>query len=295
MTGVECPNISQTRTAEVLLIQWRFAWFPLETARKRARASDYAEHFVIAGSGQSECAPAATEADWITARLPWARTDGGLFTSISTDNGATWDRTEATPIAPFSRGYSPRPPAHLRDGSVLLALASHDERGILFTIGSADAGRSWSAPPVAISQDVVLSEPSVIELSDGVLLVLARHDASGFLFQLESSDCGGTWSAPRQLPIWGYPPHLLELEDGRLLVVYGYRRAPFGIRACLSRDGGSSWDLADELIIRDDLLNANLGYPTAVQLPDGRIYAAYYAEDADGVTHVCGSSFSIPD
>jgi hypothetical protein len=295
MTGVECPNISQTRTGEVLLIQWRFAWFPLETARKRARASDYSERFVIAGDSQSECAPAATEADWATAKLPWARTDCGLFTSISTDNGATWDRTEPTPIAPFSRGYTPRPPVQLRDGRVLLALASHDERGILFCISSSHGGRSWLAPPVIISQDVVLSEPSVIELSDGRLLLLARHDASGFLFQLESPDYGATWSAPRQLPIWGYPPHLLELADGSLLVVYGYRRAPFGIRACLSRNGGSTWDVDDELIIRDDLLNANLGYPTAVQLPNGRIFTAYYAEDADGVTHVCGSAFSIPD
>ena len=34
MTGVECPSVTQLSTGEVMLVQWRFAWYPLETARK---------------------------------------------------------------------------------------------------------------------------------------------------------------------------------------------------------------------------------------------------------------------
>jgi len=72
------------------------------------------------------------------------------------------------------------------------------------------------------------------------------------------------------------------------------RRAPFGIRACLSADDGANWDAAGELVIRDDMPNRNVGYPTAVELPDGSLLAAYYGEDADGVTHIIGSRFRLP-
>src|SRR4051812_47960450 len=104
----------------------------------------------------------------------------------------------------------------------------------------------------------------------------------------------GPGNRPVRCRSGGYPAHLLQLADGRLLTIYGIRRAPFGIRACLSADDGATWDVEHELIIRDDLPNSNLGYPTAVQLPDGRIFAAYYGEDETGLTHTIGSSFRLP-
>ncbi|MFO0808525.1 MAG: sialidase family protein [Gemmataceae bacterium] len=39
----------------------------------------------------------------------------------------------------------------------------------------------------------------------------------------------------------GNPASLIRLKDGRLCVTYGYRAAPFGIRARLSGDGGRTW------------------------------------------------------
>ena len=72
------------------------------------------------------------------------------------------------------------------------------------------------------------------------------------------------------------------------------RQPPFGIRACLSSDEGATWDHENELIIRDDMRNSNLGYPTAIQEDDGAIFATYYGEDAEGVTYVMGSHFQLP-
>ena len=77
--------------------------------------------------------------------------------------------------------------------------------------------------------------------------------------------------------------------------MYGIRRPPFGIRACLSTDDGVTWDIEHELVIRDDMPNSNLGYPTAVELPSGRLFAAYYGEDTTGLTHITGSSFCLPE
>jgi hypothetical protein len=93
-----------------------------------------------------------------------------------------------------------------------------------------------------------------------------------------------TWAPPEATSIWGYPAHLLRLKDGRLLTVYGVRRPPYGIRACLSTDDRETWHHAHELIVRDDPPNGNQGYPTAVELMDGRLLAAYYGEDPSGVT-----------
>ena len=62
------------------------------------------------------------------------------------------------------------------------------------------------------------------------------------MVQRWSEDGGVTWSLPLRTDIWGYPPHLLKLRDGRVLCTYGYRRDPMGVRAVLSHDGGESWD-----------------------------------------------------
>ena len=103
-----------------------------------------------------------------------------------------------------------------------------------------------------------------------------------------------SWTPPRETPIWGYPAHLVLLADGRVLCIYGHRRPPYGIGACLSIDEGETWDHDNEVVIRDDMINSNLGYPTAIQEIDGRIFTAYYGEDEEGVTYVMGSHFGLP-
>ena len=64
----------------------------------------------------------------------------------------------------------------------------------------------------------------------------------------------------------------------RILCTYGYRRPPFGERACLS-DDGITWDPANEVIIRDDAPNGDLGYPASVELDSSRILTIYYQPD----------------
>ena len=89
--------------------------------------------------------------------------------------------------------------------------------------------------------------------------------------QTESSDGGAHLDRAPSDGIWGYPPTLLRLRDGRVLCSYGYRRPPYEIRTCFSRDEGKTWDVAQEAILRCDALAAgpgagrgstsDLGYP----------------------------------
>ena len=70
---------------------------------------------------------------------------------------------------------------------------------------------------------------------------------------------------------------MIRLRDGRLCLTYGYRTAPFGVRARLSKDEGKTW--GDEVVLRSDGAWWDLGYVRTAQRPDGKIVAVYYFND----------------
>lgn len=96
-----------------------------------------------------------------------------------------------------------------------------------------------------------------------------------------SDDNGATWHYFNR-PVadtgkGGNPPTLTRLQDGRICMTYGYRAAPFGMRAKLSVDNGATW--GEEIILRDDGGNHDIGYPRTVQRADGTIITVYYYND----------------
>ena len=93
--------------------------------------------------------------------------------------------------------------------------------------------------------------------------------------------------------MYGHPGHLVVLSDGRLLCTYGHRKAPFGIRGCLSEDGGRTWLIDQEIIIRDDLPNRDLGYQVTIEYKPGKLFCCYYGQDTDGLTCAQGTYFEI--
>jgi len=294
--GVETPGISSSSTGEVLLNQWRFKWAPLETAKKRWVSGD--NTWFIADRDTRIWRLARSEQDWASHPLPYARGDDGAYVHISTDDGSTWDRTIAIDIAPYQGAFSPKGVVELRNGDLLLALGSHDHDPLsaTFVVRSRDRGRSWEQPvEVARADGRVFSEPSLVETASGRLLLMSREETSGHLHQSTSHDGGATWTPPRRLPMWGYPAHVISLVDGRVLMAYGHRRHPFGIRAVLTDDDGETW--SPEIVIRDDVPGTyrglNLGYPSVIEYLPGRLFAVYYGEDREGVTCVQGTYFAL--
>jgi hypothetical protein len=144
-------------------------------------------------------------------------------------------------------------------------------------------------------------EVALVETAPGRVLALLRQNRPGYLLQCWSDDGGRTWSQPLRTPIWGYPPHLLRLRDGRVLCTYGHRREPLGVQAVVSTDGGQSWDVDHRAVLRadgetrrrGDRESRDLGYPVSVELRDGSIYTAYYLT-LDGVTHVAATRWELP-
>jgi sialidase-1 len=93
---------------------------------------------------------------------------------------------------------------------------------------------------------------------------------------------------PHSINVWGLPSHLLRLRDGRLVMTYGYRRAPFGIQARTSADRGLTW--SDPIALTADAANGDLGYPSTVELAGGELFTVWYEKMAASPNAVLRSS-----
>lgn len=198
----------------------------------------------------------------------------GYWVRRSEDNGKTWGSPSRTTAC------APHGPIQLKDGR-LIYVGTGD--GIVVE-ESKDDGVTWQKiANVPSPASFYPEEPHVVECSNGRLVTMFRNEhpdeSQRFLLQSESEDGGKTWSMIRRTEIWGYPPHLIRLNDGRLLMVYGHRRKPYGQRACLSRDNGQTWDLKNEIALVDNAPDGDLGYPASAQLGDGTILTIYYQKD----------------
>ena len=145
---------------------------------------------------------------------------------------------------------------------------------------SYDEGKNWTLLGTVPLPDGVVNdechEPHVVELDDGTLLGAVRVHNPFTSMITRSTDGGKTWSVMESIGAAGSPPHLLKHSSGAIVMVYGYRSAPFGERAKVSRDGGKTW--SDEIILRDDAPSGDLGYPASVELPNGDILTIYYQQ-----------------
>ncbi|MGH2532996.1 MAG: sialidase family protein [Thermomicrobiales bacterium] len=268
--GVECPSLTRLRNGDLLLLHWRWRWRPWP-----------------------EEAGARTPLRYERPSNPWARDDDGTYIHRSRDGGLTWEIGTRLDTSPYPGAYTIGAAAELPDRTLIYAVTDIPSWHRIYLLRSIDGGMTWETGPlVASDPNRQFSEPCILCHGDR-LLILIREERTGFIHQSESRDGGQTWTPPRPTPMWGCPPHPLDLEDGRLLCTYGHRRPPYGIRACLSEDGGNTWNIAHELVLQGDLPNANLGYPSSVLAEPGRVFTTYYGEDHAGVTCILGVRFDV--
>ena len=204
----------------------------------------------------------------------------GSWIRRSTDGCRTWE----DPVR--VQGSAPHGPVQLRDGCLLyVGRVYFDAEPSLSAEESGDDGRTWrriGTIPLPPGDTIAnYHEPHAVETERGQIVVLIREEARNVMMQSESYDGGMTWTTAHSTGIWGCPPHLLRLRDGRLVVVYGYRREPFGERSCISTDSGTTWDAAHPIAIAP-AFDGDLGYPASVELDDGSIFTVYYQKDKPG-------------
>lgn len=196
----------------------------------------------------------------------------------STDGGRSWERTETVsmpenipPLVPF--GDIVRCP----DGTLGASFYSwHDrEKNTAYLLWSHDDGRTWGEPTVIGLDDY--NEVDLLCIDAKRCLAACRTLKDGHLDLFASEDGGQHWTCHGPLTLPGqHPAHLLLLKDGRMLLVYGIRnRGLYGVGARLSSDEGRTWSAPMLLVDLEDATDG--GYPSSVQLRDGAIVTAYYA------------------
>ncbi len=215
----------------------------------------------------------------------------GYWCRRSMDDGITWDEPTPTPVS------APHGPVSLSDNRLLylgtfnkdrpdgecaIGLAASNDHGKCWQVHASLAGME-SRGVSAADAYAFFTEPHLVATGcDDHLVGLFRweetqgHRNPGRLYELHSRDGGHSWTKPAPTPLWGKPPHLLKLKDGRLLASYGHRSKPFGQRACISETADGGWSADNEIILRQDAPNGDLGYPASVECKDGSILTVYY-------------------
>lgn len=285
--GVECAGLSCISSGTVILSQFKYRWYPLAAAKKHWRNGELIWMTTSGHDFRTEI----TDRDWAHSVYPWARGIDGTYVHLSFDSGHSFEKTVKLDIGDYVNGYSRTGVKECSDGSLIYALAEvHIPEKHFYFHRSEDSGKTWS-PPLPITNGPVrdFGEPDILETSPGNLLCVLRCNAEHKLFTCRSADNGASWTEPAETVMEGRPGHLLKLADGRILCSYGRRLDPYGIRLCLSEDQGRTWDIEREIIVRDDLPNGNLGYPTTIEYEPGKLFVCYYGQDTDGVTCVQGS------
>ena len=201
----------------------------------------------------------------------------------SYDRGRSWEGPFQLPQFDTS-GIAARTD-YVVDGSstctLFLTAAKPDgNEGRPLCVRTTDGGATWEFLSwIGPEPEGFAIMPATVRLSESELLTVVRRreGVRRWMSAFRSLDNGATWewcNDPTNHLGTGNPGSLIQLQDGRLCVAYGYRAEPFSIRTRLSIDGGHTW--GPEHILRDDGCSTDIGYTRMVQRPDGKVVIVYY-------------------
>ncbi|MSU23314.1 MAG: exo-alpha-sialidase [Opitutus sp.] len=233
----------------------------------------------------------------------------GGYLVRSADGGHTWAGPVFPPHVSSEIYFDPhgRPlPAYNRgalcegqDGRIFWVIAATDVASPRKTsnhlLVSDDHGATWSySAPVAVDAKVTFNEASVYETPRKDLVAFLRTAALDDHAVLARSTDGGKSFLPWQdLGFQGHPLHALRLPDQRVLLTYGYRHPPFGVRARILNAECTDFATAPEIVLRDDGGTTDVGYPWSVAVDGQRVLVVYYFNVAGGPRQIAGTMIEI--
>ncbi len=262
--------------------------------KRQARSLDGGETWTLetasnAGSPNSADAPNTLRngIDFSASDLALRFNGGALY--YSHDRCKTWEGPYSLPT--FGRPGLLCRTDYIVEGAdrVTAFVAAQKEggkEGQPLCMRTTDGGRTWNLvgwigeqPPARYGYAIM---PATVRLrGDGYLSMIRRGgvfdgERRWWLEAFVSPDDGRSWyllERPR-IDNAGNPATLTRLKSGALAMTYGWRRAPYGLRARLSQDEGQTW--GDEIVLRRDGGSWDIGYPRTVERPDGKCVTVYY-------------------
>ena len=199
------------------------------------------------------------------------------------------------PVPAYNRGAM----CEGKDGRLYWVVAANTDtkprRSETHLLISSDEGKSWTySCPVATDPRVTFNETSLYETPKGDLVAFMRTaDFDDHTVIARSTDHGKSFQRWQDSGFQGHPHYALRLPDKRVLLVYGYRHVPFGVRVRVLDAECTNFATAKEIILRDDGGNGDLGYPWATMISKTRVLVVYYFNLGDGTRHIAGTVLGL--
>jgi hypothetical protein len=246
-------------------------------------------------------------------KQPYSQNNGSVFLggylTRSRDGGKSWSPAIYPPSVPTENIYNPfgeKLPAFNRgamceagDGRILWAVASAQENGrtAVHLMTSSDKGCTWNySCPIAVDDSVTFNETSLYETPGKDIVAFMR--TASFNDQAciaRSKDGGKTFLPWESMGFQGHPLNALQLPDKRVLLTYGYRHEPYGIRARILNSECTDYLTAAEIILRDDGGSSDLGYTWPVLLDNTHVLVVYYFNKNNGKRFIGGTILEIKE
>lgn len=243
-------------------------------------------------------------------KQPYFEAGGAIFLGgyllHSTDGGKSWQDAVYPPhIKPeiYYNAYGIPIPAYNRgalyeseNGRILWIVAAHDSTKTTSNhlIVSKDKGTTWTyVAPVATDAKVAFNEASVIETPKGDIVGFLRTANFGDQAVISRSKDGGKTFNWESMGFQGHPLNALQLPDDKVLLTYGYRHKPFGIRARILNSECTDFATSQEIVLREDGGNSDIGYTWPVQLDPNHVLVVYYFNMDNGTRFIGGTIIQI--
>ncbi|MBI2424784.1 MAG: exo-alpha-sialidase [Candidatus Hydrogenedentes bacterium] len=233
----------------------------------------------------------------------------GGYLLRSVDGGHHWTGPIIPPVVPGNEtrtvlqepcpAYNRGPMWEGKDKTLFWAVASQSRLEPRLTevhlLASKDGGLTWEyRAPVAQDTKISFNETALIETKQGDLVAFLRTEAFDDHTAVARSKDGGKSFGPwEDAGFQGHPHCATLLDDGRVLLVYGYRHAPHGIRARILNADCTDIAQSQEVVLRDDGGNGDLGYPWVSRISNGKYLVTYYFNREDGTRHIAGTVIAV--
>ncbi len=243
-------------------------------------------------------------------KQPYFEAGGAIFLGgylvRSTNGGKTWQdviyplhiepeinfSAYGTPVPAYNRGAL----YEAKDGRILWIVAASDSSNKTSNhlIVSKDKGLTWEyVAPVAEDAEVVFNEASVIETPKGDIVGFLRTAKFDDQAVISRSTDGGKTFKWESMGFQGHPLNALRLPDNRVLLTYGYRHEPYGIRARILNSECTDFATTQEIVLREDGGNGDIGYTWPVQLDKDHVLVVYYFNKDNGTRFIAGTILQI--
>lgn len=233
----------------------------------------------------------------------------GGYMLRSKDGGHTWENPIYPPATPdeSAQGLFGKPvPAYNRGAMcegkdrrlywvVASTAKSHLGKSATHLFISSNRGSTWTySCPIASDDKAGFSETSMYETPKGDLVAFMRTEGfDDHTAIARSTDHGKSFQHWQDAGFQGHPHYALRLPDKRVLLIYGYRHQPFGVRARVLDAECEHIESAPEIVLRDDGGNGDLGYPWATMLSKHRALVVYYFNKGNGTRHIAGTYLAV--